>query len=264
MKAIWSGAIRFGLIYIPVKMYKASINKDLTLHLVRREDQCRIRNRRVCESTGEEVPLEEIAHAFEYEKDQYVTLEQEDFQRANVRKTSLIDILNFTDAGEIDPKYMMLPFYLEPDNDSDKAYALLREAMRHNGKSALVRYVMRTREHLGLLRPEGEALLLVQMRYSSDIISPDELNLPGKGLVSQKELRMADKLIDLLTEPWNPKRYHNTYVEDLQRFIQRKIEGKAPLSSESPIDIEMKDLFESLSQSLEQAQEQAKDKNPSG
>jgi DNA end-binding protein Ku len=264
MKAIWAGAVRFGLIYIPVKMYKASINKDLPLHLVRREDHCRIRNRRVCESTGEEVALEEIAHAFEFEKDRYVTLEQEDFQRANVRKTSLIDILNFTDAGEIDPKYMMVPFYLEPDKDSDKPYALLREAMRHSGKAALVRYVMRTREHLGLLRPEGNALLLVQMRYASDVLSPDELNLPSKGLVSQRELRMADKLVDLLTETWNPRRYHNTYVEDLQRFIQRKVEGKAPLSAESPLDMEMKDLFTSLSQSLEQAQEQAKDKNPSG
>lgn len=254
MKAIWTGAIRFGLVYIPVKIYKATNSKELDLHLVAKNDMSRIRNRRVSEATGEEVPMEEIAHAYEYDKGQYVVLEQEDFRRASVEKTQLIDILSFTKAEDIDFKYLCKPFYLEPEPDGEKAYALLRDSMKETNKAAVVHFVLTTREHLGLLQPRDRVIVLEQMRFASEIKNPDELDLPRKDVVSSKEVRMGAKLIDLLSEPWNPERFHDTYSEDLMRLIERKAEGKTPLAEEN-LNYEIKDLFKTLNASVRQAEE---------
>lgn len=261
MRSIWSGAIRFGLIYIPVKLYKASENESLSFNLLRRQDLCRIRYARICGETGEEVPYEDIVRGYEYDKDEYVVLEDEDFKRANVRKTSTIDIMSFTNLAEIDEKYVERPYYIEPEPEAQEAYALLREALKRSGKVGIGRFVLNTREHLALIKAEDNVIILNQMRFQNEIRSPEGLNLPSSEDVTLRELDMATELIDQLTEPWRPEQYHDTYIEDLQRIIQKKIEGKEPEPVEERKEpVEVTDLFSQLQASLEMAEDEKKGK----
>lgn len=254
MRSIWSGAISFGLIYIPVRLYNATENQELDFDLLRRGDLCRIRYARVCEETGEEVAYEDIVKGYQYEEGEYVVIEEEDFKRANVKKTRTIEISSFVRAEEIDQKFLEKPYFLEPEEGAQKVYALLREAMRKSGRVGVARFVLRTREHLALLKPEENVIVLNQMRFFSELRKPDELKLPGKQKVSGKELDLAVKLIDQLTEPWEPELLHDTYIEDLKRLIQEKVEGREPVFSEEELyPAEVTDLFAKLSESLEEA-----------
>jgi len=254
-KPIWTGAISFGLIYIPVRMYKASDNEGIDFVLVRKKDHCRIRNRRVCETTGEVVPADQIVRGYEYDQGRYIVVEAEDFRRANVRKTQVIEILGFVQENEVDPKFIERPYYLEPDLQAEKGYALLREALKESGKVAIARYVLRTREHLAMLKAEDMVILLNQMRFASEIRPVDGLSLPKKQDVSPREIRMAVKLVDLLSGPWAPEKYHDTYIEDLKALIQQKIEGKAIEEKEEAISFEVSNLFARLNESLELARQ---------
>lgn len=255
MKSIWSGAISFGLLYIPVKLYNASQTKQLEFSMLRKGDLCPIRYMRVCEETGKEVPYQDIVRGYQYEKGKYVVLEDNDFQRANVHKTQLIDIVNFVDISEVDPKYLEKPYYLEPAQEAQQVYALLREALKESNKVGLARFVLRTREHLGILMVEDDALVLVQMRFIDEIRPPQDLQLPGQVDIASRELDMAVKLIDRLTEPWQPEEFHDTYVEDLKRIIQEKIEGKEPEPvEEETFQVEIADLFAKLAESLKATQ----------
>lgn len=257
MRSFWSGAISFGLIYIPVKLYNASETNELSFHLLRRSDKSRIRYVRVTADTGEEVPAEEIVKGYEYSKGEYVILEEDDFRKANVKKTQTIEMITFVDAAQVDHKLYEKPYYLEPVKGAAKAYALLRDALARSGKVGIGRFVLRNRETLGVVKPEGQVLVLNQMRYAREIRDPNDLALPGVDQVSEKELEMAVSLIETLTGPWNPEQYTDTYTEDLQRIIRAKIEGREPApEAEAPIPIEVTDLFAKLSQSLEQAKQQ--------
>jgi DNA end-binding protein Ku len=259
VRSIWSGAISFGLIYIPVKLYSGTESQELDFDLLRRNDKCRIRYARVCRDTGEEVPWDDIVKGYEHKKGDYVILEDEDFKRANAHKSKTIDIISFVDAEEIDQKYLEKPYYLEPDKKAKKVYALLREALNKSQKVGVARFVMRTREHLALLKAEEDVIVLNQMRFASEIRSPEELDLPKREGLQEQELEMAVKLIDQLTEPWEPDKHRDTYIDDLKRIIQEKIEGKEiePVEEEA-VPIEVTDLFSKLSQSLEMAKERTK------
>jgi DNA end-binding protein Ku len=225
MRSFWTGAISFGLIYIPVKLYNASETTELSFNMLRRSDKSRIRYVRVSADTGEEVPNEEI--------------------------------VTFVDAAQVDYKLYEKPYYLEPIKGAAKAYALLRDALQRSGKVGVGRFVLRNRETLGVIKPEGDVIVLNQLRYVSEIRPPDELTLPGAGQVSEKELELAQSLIDTLSGEWQPEAFHDTYTEDLQRIIQAKVEGREPeAEAEAPIPIEVTDLFAKLSQSLEQAKQQ--------
>jgi DNA end-binding protein Ku len=257
MRSFWTGAISFGLIYIPVKLYNASETNELSFNMLRRSDKSRIRYVRVSADTGEEVPNEEIVKGFEFSKGEYVILEEDDFKKANVKKTQTIEIVTFVDAAQVDHKLYEKPYYLEPIKGAAKAYALLRDALQRSGKVGIGRFVLRNRETLGVIKPEGQVIVLNQMRYVSELRDPGELTLPGVGQVSEKELELAQNLIDTLTGPWQPDQYNDTYTEDLQRIIQAKVEGREPeAETEAPIPIEVTDLFAKLSQSLEQAKQQ--------
>ncbi len=254
-KPIWTGAISFGLIYIPVRMYKASNNEGIKFVLVRKSDHCRVRNRRVCETTGEEIPLEQVARGYEYEPGKYIVLDPEDFRRANVRKTQTIEILRFVQESEVDPKYLERPYYLEPDIDADKAYTLLREALKESGKVAIARFVLKTREHLAMIKAEDRLILLNQMRFASEIRPVDGLVMPRKQEVTPREVRMAVKLVDLLTGPWTPEKYQDTYIEDLKALIGQKIEGKEPEEKGEKLTFELANLFARLNESVEAARQ---------
>lgn len=255
MRSIWRGAISFGLIYIPVRLYNATQTQELNFNMLRRGDHCQIHYAKVCRETGEEVPYEEIVKGYEYTKGEYVILEDADFKRANAKKTQTVEIVNFVNADNVDQKYLEKPYFLEPDKGAEKVYTLLREALHRSKKAGIARFVLRTREHMALLKAEDQVIVLNQMRFYSEIRKPDELNLPGKTGVSDKELDMAVKLVDQLSEAWNPEQYTDTYIEDLKRIIQEKVEGRViEPAEEEAIPVEVTDLFSKLSESLKIAQ----------
>lgn len=257
MRSIWSGAISFGLILIPVKLYTAVQESTLDLDMLRKQDLCPIRYARVCRNTGEEVPYEDIVKGYQYKKGDYVVLEDEDFVRANVRKTQTIDIVEFVDESEIDPKLLEKPFYLEPTTQARKAYALLREALRKTAKVAVGRFVLRNREHLVVLRSEDQLIVLEQMRFAGEIRKPEGLDLPAREEASERELDMAIKLIDQLTEPFRPEQFHDTYKEELDRVIAEKARGRTSAPAEERlIPTEVPDLMARLRESLDQARKQ--------
>lgn len=265
MRSIWSGAISFGLIYIPVHLYNATQSHTLDFDMLRKGDLCPIRYARVCRETGEEVPYEDIVKGYEYQKGEYVVITDEDFRKANVKKTQTIDIIAFVDASEVDQKYLEKPYYLEPDRGkggAGRVYALLRDALKKSGKVGIARFVLRTREHLAMIKPEGDAIELIQMRFANEVNTPEDLKLPEGDEVKSKELNMAVKLVDELTESWDPDQYHDTYIEDLKRIINEKVEGKEPQpAEEEEIPEEITDLFARLNASLQQAKDRQKERS---
>lgn len=254
MRAIWSGAISFGLILIPVKLYTAVEEGGLDLDMLRKQDLCPIGYARVCRNTGEEVPYEDIVKGYQYKKGDYVVLEDEDFKRASVRKTQTIDIIEFVDHREIDAKLLAKPYYLEPTKQARKAYALLREALKKTGKVGVGRFVLRNREHLVTLKPEEDLIVLEQMRFVDEIKKPVGLDLPAKDEASDREIEIAIKLIDQLTEPFRAEEFHDTYREELKRVIDEKARGKpVKVEEEKLVPTEVPDLMARLRESLEQA-----------
>ncbi len=259
MRSIWSGAISFGLIHVPVKLYTGVQEQGPDLDMLRKGDLCPIRYARVCRDTGEEVPYQDIVKGYEYRKGDYVVLEDEDFKRANVRKTQTIDVTEFVNEDEIDAKLMEKPYYLEPAKQARKAYALLREALKKTRKVGVGKFVLRNREHLVIVKPEDDLLVLEQMRFVDEVRKPEGLDLPSKEEASQRELDVAIKLIDQLTEPFKPEQFHDTYREELQRVIEEKAQGRTPQpKGERPIPTEVPDLMAKLRESLEQARKQKK------
>ena len=261
MRSIWSGALSFGLIYIPVKLYDGTKSHTIDFDLLRKSDHCRIHYARVCRETGEEVPNSEIVRGYQYRKGEYVILGEDDFKRVNVHKSQTIDIVAFVKATDIDQKYLEKPYYMEPVKEAKKAYALLREALVSSGKAGIARYIMRTREHLALITPDKNILVLNQMRFEDELRSFNELDLPSKGKdnVNERELEMAIQLIEQLSETWEPKKYKDTYYDDLKKIIQEKIEGRMPEPLEvQPIPTGVTDLFNRLSQSLESAKKNSR------
>lgn len=222
--------------------------------MLRKQDLCPISYARVCRDTGEEVPYEEIVKGYEYRKGDYIVIEDEDFRRANVRKTQTIDIEEFVDEREIDTKFFEKPYYLEPTKQARKAYALLREALKKTGKVGVGRFVLRSRERLVALKPEGDLIVLEQMRFVSELRKPEGLNLPAGDEANNRELSVAIKLIDQLTEPFKPEQFHDTYREELERVIAEKAAGRTPEArGEKPIPTEVPDLMAKLRESLERA-----------
>jgi DNA end-binding protein Ku len=257
MRSIWSGAISFGLVLIPVKLYTAVQESGLDLDMLRKQDLCPIRYARVCRDTGEEVPFDDIVKGYQYRKGDYVVLEDEDFRRASVRKTQTIEIVEFVTVGEIDSKLLEKPYYLEPTKQARKAYALLREALKKTGKVAVGRFVLRNREHLVILRAEKDLIVLDQMRFAGEIRKPTGLDLPAEDEASDRELDMAIKLIDQLTEPFKAEDFHDTYREELERVIEEKSQGRiAEPVEEQPVPAEVPDLMARLKESLEKAKKQ--------
>jgi DNA end-binding protein Ku len=256
MRPIWSGAITFGLIYIPVKLYSASEEQELDFDLLRKDDLCPIRYARVCARTGEEVPWEDIVKGYQIRKGEYVVVTDEDFKRASPKKTKTIEITSFADASEIDARLIEKPYYLEPAAEAAPAYALLHEAMRTKGKVGIASYVLRNREHIATIQPNDSILVLNQLRFASELRDPTDLELPATDVVKPRELEMATKLIDQLTEPFDATKYTDAYTEQLLEFIKEKAAGHAPETApeEEPVPADVTDLFAKLRESLAQSQ----------
>lgn len=258
-RVVWKGAISFGLVHIPVNLYPASNEGRLDLDLLDKRDFAPIGYRRINKRTGKEVASAHIVKGYEYEEGQYVVLTDEDFKRANVKATQTIDIQSFVDSGEVPVHYFATPYYLEPGKRAEKGYVLLRETLDKTGRIGLANVVLRTRQHLAAVMPLDRLLLLVTLRYADEIRSAAELQTAElKGLrISAKELDMATRLVEDMTEAWNPKAYRDTYRDDLMALIARKVKsGKthevAPAEAEEGVQrsAQVIDLTAMLKKSL--------------
>jgi DNA end-binding protein Ku len=230
MRPIWTGAVSFGLVNIPVKLFSATKESTLDLDMLDSRDHARIRFKRVNENTGKEIPYENIVKGYSINGD-YVILEPEDFQAADAVKTKTIEIVNFVNEKDIDSMYYEQPYYLEPDKGGAKAYALLREALSQVGKVGLAEFVMRNKDSLAVVKPSGKALVLNRIRFAEEIKSLDELNLPEIAKTKPKESQMAIQLIDHLTDKFDISAYKDTYTDKLLAIIHEKAKGKKPSKS---------------------------------
>lgn len=253
MRAIWTGSIAFGLVNIPVKMFSGSESHDgLDLHMLHREDHGPIRYARICRKDGKEVPYDEVVKGYEYQEGDFIELTQDDFKKADARKTKSLEIRQFADESEIDSRYYDKPYYLEPAKGAERAYALLREALAKSHKVALVKYAMRARDNMGAVKPIGNTLILNQMRFPANVRNPGELNLPGKDLASEAELAMAESLIKQQTKPFIAEDWHDEYTEKIEEIIDEKAHGQKPKQhGRAPEPTKVQDLMSALRASIE-------------
>ena len=252
MRALWSGSISFGLVNIPVRLYSGvNPRQGIDLDMLHKDDHSPIRYARICRKDGEEVPWDDIVKGYEYREGDYVVLTQKDLEKLDSEKTETIDIQHFVDEDDVDIRYYEHPYYLEPTKGGSKAYALLRSALETSNKFALVRFVMREREHLGVIKPVGRALVLAQMRFPTDLREATDLVLPDEHEVTKDEVNVALKLISQETKPFIPEDYEDTFTEELEDLIDAKVKGKKPQKhAEKHPDTNAKDLMTALKASL--------------
>jgi DNA end-binding protein Ku len=226
-RVLWKGAISFGLVHVPVSLYPATSNESLSFDMIDKRDFSPVGYKRYNKRTGEEISRENIVKGYEYEKGEYVVVTDEDFKQANVEATQTVDIVSFVDAASVAPYYYDTPYYLEPGKRGEKGYALLREILHKTGRVGIANVVIRSKQHLAALIPLERMLLMNTLRFQHEIRSASELNLPeaGKAGLSDKEIAMAERLVDDMTEEWNPGQYKDTYSDDLMAQIQKKIES---------------------------------------
>lgn len=256
MKALWKGSISFGLVNIPIKLYSGATTHRIDLDMVRKKDQCAIEFVRVCKKDGKEVPWEDIAKGYKKENGDYIILDKDDFEKALPEKTKTIDIFEFVLEEEIPAQYLEKPYIVEPEKTAAKTYALLREALKKTGKVGLSKFVIRSTEHLGILKVEEDAILLIQIRFDQDLRDPKEAKIPTDIQVQKKELDMAIHIIDQLTDKFEPEKYKDTYKEELLKLIKKKSaapDKKAPAkkTSKKSSATAADDLLEQLKASLE-------------
>ena len=260
MRAIWTGSISFGLINIPVRLYSGSESRGgINMNMLHKKDLSPIRYAKICKAHDKEVPFDEIVKGVEFRPGEYVVITDEDFKKVSPEKTSTIDIQQFTNQDEIDVRYFEKPYYLEPSKGAEKPYALLREALNRSGRIAVAKFVLRNREHLAAIKPVGKALVLNQMRFTNEIRESADLNLPDAKMADKKEVTMALKLIDQLTDPFIPEDFHDTYTADLEKVIEAKVKGKKPAAKgKTPEKTPSKDLMAALKASLEETSKAAR------
>jgi len=261
-RALWKGAITFGLVNIPVELYPAEDRKSFQFSMLDKRDLSPVGYKRFSKATGKEVEWQNIVKGYEYEKDQYVVLSDEDFKRANVKATQTIEIRAFVGDDEIAPEYFETPYYLAPDKRGQKVYALLRETLKSTHRVAVAQVVIRTTQHLAAVIPTGRALMLMTLRYQDELRPMKDLDLPPESLkaagLSPKEIDLAKRLVGDMAEHWKPSEFKDTYHEDLMARIHEKIklgqtkEITKPEAAEkgAPRSAEVIDLAALLKQSL--------------
>lgn len=250
MRSIWKGAISFGLVNIPVKLYSATQQSNVSLDMVDKKDHARIRYVRVNENTGKEVPWEQIGKAYKLD-DEYIVLEDEDFEKAAPEKSKIIEVNNFVDEKDIDTIYFENSYYVEPEKSGAKAYALLREALHKSGKVGVAQFVMRTAATLTVLKPKGDILVLSKLRFAEEIRSTDELVVPPKTDVKPAELKMALTLIDQYSTEFDITEFKDEYAAALKQVIEAKASGKMPKVKKLKVTAsKSQDLMEQLKASL--------------
>lgn len=257
MRAIWKGSISFSLINIPIALYPATRREELKFRLLRSSDLSPVNYKRVAEADGKEVPWEQIVKGYEYEKGKFVVLKDEDFKRADIEATQSVEILDFVELEEIDPIFFDRPYYLEPEKRGEKAYGLLREALKQSGKVGIAKVVIKTRQHLASVKPEKNLLVLELMHFAEEIIDTTELKIPSDPRIGAKELAMAKDLIDKMSGQWDPEKYQDEYRHALLDIINKKVESggkEVPARGTAKKPTNVVDLVSVLQESLAAAE----------
>jgi DNA end-binding protein Ku len=261
MRPLWKGSISFGLVNIPVGLYPATKYKPrLDLHLLRDSDLSPIHYKKVAEADGKEVPKEHVVKGYEYEKDRYVVLNDEDFQRVEIKSNQTVDIREFVKLVDIDPRFFDEPYFLSPERRGEKAYELLRTTLQKTGLAGIAKVVIRPpREHLAVVKPLDGVLMLETMHFADELLDSEQLQAP-KASVGQKELQMAETLVKAMTSGWEPAKYHDEYRESLLKIIEQKVKTgakKLPPAKgpRQPAQGKIVDLAELLKQSLQKSEQ---------
>ncbi len=251
MRPIWTGAIGFGLVNIPIKLYSATESSNLDLDMLDKKDHSNIHFLRVNSKTGKEVKWENIVKGYKLPNDEYVVLEDKDFELANAKKTKTIEITAFADETEIESIYYETPYYLEPDKSGARAYALLREALTKTGKVGIASFVLRNKETLAILRANEKVIILNRIRFQEEIRNPADLTLPAKSEIKGNELKMAISLIEQLSGKFDISAYKDTYSAELLKVIKAKSKGRQVKEpSLKVVHSKSQDLMEQLKASL--------------
>ena len=264
-RSIWTGAISFGLVNVPVKLYSAVSSKSVRFHQLHAEDGGRIKQKRVCSQDGEEVPYEEIVKGYEIGPDRYVVITPEELDGIAPEKTRTIDIEDFVDLDEIDPIFYDHPYYLVPDKGAEKAYQLLLDAMKESNKVAIARVVIRSKENLVAIRPRDGVLTMETLLFGDEVVEPGKLDeipeVKGGKKTSKRELEMAQQLIDSLTAEFDPDKYRDEYRDRVLDMIERKAQGEQVVV-EAPAEEPKKvpDLMAALEASIADSKRQSKPK----
>jgi DNA end-binding protein Ku len=253
--AIWSGSINFGLVTIPVKLFTAVKTDELSFNLLHAKDEGRIKYERVCSVDGKSVPWDEIVKGYEFEKGQYVVLNDDDFKKVNPEATQSVDILEFVELDKINPMYFDKPYYLEPTKQGRHAYALLRETLEHTNRVAIARVVIRTKEYIAAVKPIDGALVLELMHWASEIVASDTLEIPSRENLPEKELQMARMLVDTMSvDSFEPEKFTNNYHDQVLTMIEARAAGKElPKAKKAPARSKVVNLMDVLAQSLEES-----------
>jgi len=250
MKAIWTGAIGFGLVNIPVRIFSATKDNELDLDMLDKKDHARIRFKRVNEVTGREVEWDNIVKGYDL-NGKYVVVTDEDFAKASPEKSKIIEITEFVSEAEIDSIFYETPYFLEPQKSGEKAYALLREALKKSGKVGVGNYVMRSKEALCVLKPLDQVIVLNKIRFAGEIRDINEINAPGKSSIKPAEMQMAQALISQLSGKFDIAKYKDNYTDELLKLIRAKAKGKmAAVPQLRVVHNKSKDLMSQLKASL--------------
>ena len=250
-RAIWSGALSFGLVNVPVKLFTAVAQKEVRFHMLHAKDGGRIRMKRFCSVEDKEVPYDEIVKGYEVSKERYVSLEPEELAALDPKATRTIEIRDFVDLADIDPIYYEATYYLVPEKTAAKAYRLLVDAMRRSGKVGIASFVLRTREALCCVRPIEDALAISTMNRADEIVPVGSLEIPPAGEPSERELHMAEQLVASLSAPFEPQRYPDVHRERVLALVEKKAAGETiEAPPEEPAPAQVVSLADALSASL--------------
>ena len=252
-RAIWKGSIAFGLVNIPVELHTAVRDSRPQFRMLHAEDKSPVKFERVCAREGKPVAWEELVKGYEYEKGRFVVLTKDDFKAAALEKSRTVDIRNFVKGEDIDDRFFETSYYLTPQKGGERAYALLREAIRETGMVGVATIVLREAQHLAALEVKGEAMVLTMMRYAEELVDVDEYKFPAASEIRKPELQMAKTLVEQFADKWDPTQYTDEYRANLMKIIKAKMKGKTVDLHEEvePQSAEVVDLMARLRASLE-------------
>src|SRR4051812_46422843 len=256
MRAIWKGSISFGLVYIPIAVYPATREEKLSFRQLRATDLSPIRYKKVAEVDAKEVTADQIVKGFEYERGQFIVMKEEDFAKVRIESTHSIDITDFVELAQVDPKFFYKPYFLEPQKGGEKAYALLHKALSGTGKIGIAKVVISNREYLASVKPDGLFLVLDLMHFASEILSPEELKNGSVTAITDKELKMAQSLVESMSVAWEPEKYRDEYRSAVMDLIEKKAQHKEVAGKPAPAvrATNVVDLVKVLQESLNRNQ----------
>lgn len=260
MRPSWSGMISFGLVNIPVRAYAAARDESTAFHQIHKDDTGRVRYQKVCKVCGNELQNEDIVKGYEYKKNEYVVLEDEELDKIDLPTARTISIGNFADAGEIDPLQLERAYYIAPAENGERAYALLREALKSSGKAGIGKVVLHNREHLAALRAVDGALVLQTLHFANEMTDSSELGIPAQEFeIPENELSLANVLIDHMSAPFEPAAYRDEYDAAIQELIRKKIEGAEVTAPAEAQPTNVVDIVSALKASLAEAEAQPRE-----